>query len=526
MKSDTASDVPSPPYGAEEVTMPRGWSAWFGGPNVQIGPRIAPIVAPVSKKDADPEANIDVRSDAILTKQLEEEVGCAIQYRTCSWQKTAALLFSEYICLAIMSFPWSYSILGLVPGIIITIVQALLVLYTSIILWEFCLRHPEVRDVCDIGQVLFWGQRWAWYFTAFMFILNNTFIQGLHVLVGAKYINTMISGDSNVSCQTVSFGAIVTVICWLCSLPRTFSMLSKLGTASAAFTFISVILATIFAGIEDHPAGFLAEPATDPATGAALPFGNPLVTAIPISGTTFVVAMNAFLNISYTFIGQITLPSFIAEMREPRDFPKALWACTILEIIVFCVVGGVMYAFTGNQYMTSPAFGSLPPLYKKISFSFMIPTIIFLGVLYASVSARFIFFRIFEKSRHKNEHTLVGWGTWSVILLVTWIVAFVIANSIPFFSSLLSLMSSLFDSFFGFIFWGVAYFRMRRADGALSLLRKGSFRGWFECILNVIIILTGFFFLTGGTYATVQEIIDEYEEGTVGSAFQCASNGI
>ena len=23
---------------------------------------------------------------------------------------------------------------------------------------EFCLRHPEVRDVCDIGQMLFWGK--------------------------------------------------------------------------------------------------------------------------------------------------------------------------------------------------------------------------------------------------------------------------------------------------------------------------------------------------------------------------------
>jgi hypothetical protein len=42
------------------------------------------------------------------------------------------------------------------------------------VLWEFCLRHPEVRDVCDIGQMLFWNQRWAWWATAVMFILNNT----------------------------------------------------------------------------------------------------------------------------------------------------------------------------------------------------------------------------------------------------------------------------------------------------------------------------------------------------------------
>jgi hypothetical protein len=37
--------------------------------------------------------------------------------------------------------------------------------------------YLEVRDVCDIGQMLFWGETWAWYLTAVMFVLNNTFIQ-------------------------------------------------------------------------------------------------------------------------------------------------------------------------------------------------------------------------------------------------------------------------------------------------------------------------------------------------------------
>lgn len=49
--------------------------------------------------------------------------------------QTAALLFSEYICLAIMSFPYSYSVLGLVPGLILTVVIAALVLYTSLVVW-------------------------------------------------------------------------------------------------------------------------------------------------------------------------------------------------------------------------------------------------------------------------------------------------------------------------------------------------------------------------------------------------------
>ena len=50
-------------------------------------------------------------------------------------EQTAALLFAEYICLAIMSFPYSYSVLGLVPGLILTVAVAGFVLYTSLIVW-------------------------------------------------------------------------------------------------------------------------------------------------------------------------------------------------------------------------------------------------------------------------------------------------------------------------------------------------------------------------------------------------------
>lgn len=396
------------------------WASLFGGSGVTIGPRIAELPEFVRNETSDSEDS----SDAILNKQIAAEAGNDIQYRTCSWQKTAALLFSEYICLAIMSFPWSYSVLGLVPGLILTIFIAACVLYTSLVLWEFCLRHPEIRDVCDLGQILFWGKDWAWWFTAVIFVLNNTFIQGLHVLVGAKYLNTMTEADDIGHCRTVTFSIIVTIICCIGSLPRTFDMMAKLGTASAIFTFISVVLAALLQGVQDKPFGY------DPLT-----LGEPIVTALPVKGTTFVNAMSAFLNISYTFIGQITLPSFIAEMKDPRDFPKALWACTIGEIIVFSIVGAVVYAYTGNQYVTAPAFGSLKPIYKKAAFSFMVPTIIFLGCLYASVTARFVFFRIHRGSKHMSSHTVKGWASWGGILLVTWIFAFLISQVIPFFNS-------------------------------------------------------------------------------------------
>lgn len=86
-------------------------------------------------------------------------------------------------------------------------------------------------------------------------------------------------------------------------------------------------------------------------------------------------------------------------------------------------------------------------------------------------------------------------------------------------------MSSLFDCWFGFIFWGVAYFRMRHADQKVGRQRN-RIGDVLSMILNVFIIAVGILFLTVGTYASVQGIIDSFKAGEVAGVFSCASNAI
>lgn len=152
-------------------------------------------------------------------------------------------------------------------------------------------------------------------------------------------------------------------------------------------------------------------------------------------------------------------------MKEPGDFRKSVIAVTVAEIILFSLVGALVHVNAGNRYITSPAFGSISnDVYMKVSYSLMVPILVFLGVLYSSVSACFIIFRNFEGTRHKGKHTVVGWAAWSGIPMVPWILAWAIAEVVPFFSSLLLIMGAIFGSFFDFIFWGVAYLRKRHAD--------------------------------------------------------------
>lgn len=460
-------------------------------------------------------------ADEFLEAEILEEANHTINYRNCSWQKTAGLLFSEYICLAIMSFPWSYSILGLVPGLILTVFVALTVACTGVIIADYVAAYPHITNVCDIGQHLFFGSNIVWYITAFAFLLNNVLIQALHVLTGAKYFNTV--SDNSTICSIV-FAVVTLIICWLISLPRTFSSLSSVAYFSAATMFISVILSMAFAGVQDHPNGF--EKTHDPVVWRLW----------PKEGTTYVQGMSAFLNIVYTFVGQITYPSFIGQMKRPKDFKKALYIVTLCEVITFSLAGAIVYVYVGNEYMVAPAFGSLTGNYKKIAFSFALPTVLFLGSLYSNVSSQFLFLHIFDKkSKHRNEHTIIGWGVWTGLNLFLWIVAFVIAEVIPFFSDLLSLMSSLFDCWFGFVFWGVAFFKLKRLYYAkrgepklsvLALLKRATFVGKLEIITNIGLIGAGLYILGPGLYASVDSIVLSYQSHLYGSPFSCISNAI
>lgn len=81
-----------------------------------------------------------------------------------------------------------------------------------------------------------------------------------------------------------------------------------------------------------------------------------------------------------------------------------------------------------GQYSTAPAYGSLGVLvYKKASFIFVIVPTIIIGVIYANVTAKFIFGRVLGKSRHAHSNTVVGWGFWIALMVAIWFIGFIFA---------------------------------------------------------------------------------------------------
>jgi len=67
---------------------------------------------------------------------------------------------------------------------------------------------------------------------------------------------------------------------------------------------------------------------------------------------------------------------------------------------------------------------------------------------------------------------------------------------------------------------------MREADKRAGIQLKSTVGNHVEAAINAIIILIGLFFLSAGTYVSVQSIIDEFTSGSVSGVFSCANDGI
>ncbi len=262
---------------------------------------------------------------------------------------------------------------------------------------------------------------------------------------------------------------------------------------------LAILLFLIFAGTEKNPlVGYHGDYPTD---------GPVRTYAFPLPGTTWVDCMNAVLNITFLWVPQILFPTFIAEMEKPQDFPKSLAVLAGISAFLFIVPPAIGFRYLG-QYSTAPAFGSLGVItYKKASFAFVIVPTLIIGVIYANVSAKYIYFRVMGKSRHAHSNTVTGWGVWIAVMAGIWGLGFIFAEVIPSMGDFLSLLGAAFDSFFGFIYFAVAYWQMNKHNLFSGLGRSTM------TLLHVFVLATGLFLLGPGLYAAVEAIMADYSEG-------------
>lgn len=248
--------------------------------------------------------------------------------------------------------------------------------------------------------------------------------------------------------------------------------------------------------------------------GVGIERPDPVVQATVVVG--FAPAFQAVTNIIFAFAGHVAFFTFISELKDPKDFPKALVALQIADISLYVVAAIVIYRYAGPE-VASPALGSTGDVVKKVAYGIALPTIIIAGVIYGHVAAKYIYLRIFRGTRHMGTRTWLAVGTWLAIIGTLWIVAFIIAESIPNFNDLLSLISSLFASWFTYGLSGILWLYINYGNW---------FQNWRKSSLtvaNFLIFLLGAAICGIGLYASGTAIS---KDASKGASWSCADNSM
>lgn len=439
-----------------------------------------------AKKDfsSEAQANDGVLADNMSGRELQIHEHGIRKFSRLGWKRLTVVLITEAIALGTLSIPSTFATLGMVAGVICCLGIGIIAIYTSYVVGQVKVAYPEITNYADAGYVLFSKLgcgRFGYELITVMLSLQLLFLMGSHCLTGSIALTTISESDL---CSIV-FAVVSAIILLLLAIPPSFTEMAILGYIDFASILIAVGVTIIGTGIQ-----------ASNSTGLS----NVNWSAWPKPGITFSETFISVTNIIFAYTITICQISFMDEMHTPRDFTKSICSLGAIEIVVYTVTGALIYAFVG-QDVQSPALLSAGELLSRVVFGIALPVIFISGSINTVVFGRMIHGRIFKKSYIRFINTPVGWITWLAVITAAIIIAFIIAEVIPFFDDLLSLMSALFLSGFTFYFPAMMWF---------LLVRKGSMKtpkNIALAALNIFVFLIGIVTLVAGIYSCVIDIV-------------------
>ena len=169
-----------------------------------------------------------------------------IKYKTLSWPLVSILMIAEIVSNGMLSLPSSLAVVGIVPGVILIVFLGVFATYTSYLLVQFKLRHPQVHSMGDAGYILF-GPIGREVLAAGT-VIFAIFATGGQLLAGQIALASL---SDNKLCLMLYTG-IFAIPTLLLSFPRTLDGLSWISIPSVISILIAGIVGMIGAGL--HPA--------------------------------------------------------------------------------------------------------------------------------------------------------------------------------------------------------------------------------------------------------------------------------
>ena len=433
----------------------------------------------------------DKHTDSDDEKHEVFQKNANVNFRTVGWVRCSVIFLKVLFATGVLAIPTAMTVLGAVGGALSVLGWGCLNTYTAIIQGDFRNRHRGCHSIADMAYEV--GGRWLMELVGGLFVIAYVLCTGAGIVGLSVAFNTF-SGHG--TC-TVWFSLISAIIVAACASVRKFHKLSWLTFAGFISVFIAVLMIVIAVTTLDRPA---AAPQTGP-----FELGY---YAIPPS-VPFAAGMAATCTIFISSAGTSAFLPVISEMREPRDYRKAVYIAMGFVTCSYLVFASIVYRWCG-QYVASPSLGSAGHRMQIAAYAVGFIGLAVSACLYLHVAAKYVFVRILRNSRHLQENTFVHWGTWLGLTFSLCGIAFILAESIPIFNFLIALTGSVCFAPLAIILPGYLWIHDHR-----GYLRGGAGKK-IVFVLHGLMMLLGTFLCVGGTYGVVEEILGAYASGLIG----------
>lgn len=421
------------------------------------------------------------------------------------------LLWSMFLGLDSFEFPvknygdLAFRIYGNIPRQLVNVLQALLLLLT--------LGQVTIQNGQGLSQV---GKfRLCYAVCCVLFVLVGFFIGQVRTLKNYGWLATW-AVFLNLMVIFITMGV-------MAHSPPNYSI-AVLGSAGSAVNMSSIT--------------------PDPVTGVYPPIIH--YNGLP-DPNSLVGSLNGLLQGVFAYGGAQLFIEFMAEMRRPHDFIKAMWGAQFFIYSVYLIYGCYVYHFQG-QYAYQVSYQGVSVYgWQTVGNMLAVLSGLIAAGLYGNIGIKVLYNNVLmDLFKAPPLTTKAGKILWIIIVPIYWTIGFIIAAAIPDYFGFVSVISAIAVIQFSYSFppilavgynihkyamltgsgnegFDPATGRVIRSDSGLRRWIRGFISGpWYMNILHVLYAGGSLATAGLGMYAAVEGMINAFKNPQVNS-FSCRS---
>jgi len=446
--------------------------------------------------------------------------------RTASWAAIFYLITTDI--LGPSNAPFAFSQVGYVPGAILYVVMGVVACYTGLILWRlFCAldsdRYPvkTYSDLCEriLGT---WFKHLSTVLQSLQLIIN----------VGTICLSNAQSLEEIANNHQICFSVAILIWALVGMVIGQIRTLKAYGWLANSAVWMNLLIIFMSMGFVAHsPPDFVAAKAAygiDPA---------PVHTAKFVSLPLF-SKVNGIMNMVFAYGGAMIFPEFMAEMKRPMDFWKAMCCAQLLIGIVYMMYGIFVYSFQG-QFTLGIAYQGISRFSWQTACNvFGLLTGIIAAGLYGNIGIKVAYYHIVEQwFKGPQLMSRKGRVVWTFVVFIYWALAFIVGSAIPQVQTISGLVAAICIMQFTYTFPPLLiagyYLQLDAAENdigdswySVSRWKRalfGSRAKWYYKVFNLFLFLASLSMACLGMYGSGKAIQATFQANGAATSFGCGA---